>query len=120
MLFPNEPLDTTPATNQTDPVVWIRRLVIVESLTSTTKPIRDIEFRRGLNIIATSEPSSRERRPVGHNVGKTLLTRLIRYCLGETHFASEATRTAIASVYPTGYVFAEIMLKGQSWVVAKV
>lgn len=84
-------------------------MVIVDASQSKSKPIRDIEFRRGLNIIATTEPSSRERRPVGHNVGKTLLTRLIRYCLGEMHFASDSTRKAIATVYPCGYVFAEVI-----------
>ena len=119
MMFPDEQLDTTPVSNATEPTVWVRRLVIVESLQSKSEPIREIEFRRGLNIIATSEPSSRERRPVGHNVGKTLLTRLIRYCLGETYFASESTRKAIATVYPSGYVFAEIMLKGVAWAVAR-
>lgn len=118
-MFPDSQLDTTPSIKAVAPVVWVRRLVIVEAMQSKSKPIRDIEFRRGLNIIATTEPSSRERRPVGHNVGKTLLTRLIRYCLGETHFASESTRKAIAAVYPGGYVFAEIVLDGKSWVVAR-
>ncbi len=119
MMFPDSQLDTTPSSKAVDPVVWVRRLVIVEALQIKSKPIRDIEFRRGLNIIATTEPSSRERRPVGHNVGKTLLTRLIRYCLGETHFASDSTRKAIAAVYPGGYVFAEIVLDGKSWAVAR-
>jgi len=119
MMFPDSQLDTTPCSKAVAPVVWVRRLVVVDTLQSKSKPIRDIEFRRGLNIIATTEPSSRERRPVGHNVGKTLLTRLIRYCLGETHFASDSTRKAIATVYPSGYVFAEIVLNSESWAVAR-
>jgi uncharacterized protein YydD (DUF2326 family) len=119
MMFPVSQLDTTPSSKAVEPVVWVRRLVILDSLQSKSKPIREIAFRRGLNIIATTEPSSRERRPVGHNVGKTLLTRLIRYCLGETHFASDSTRKAIAAVFPGGYVFAEIVLDGKSWAVAR-
>jgi hypothetical protein len=82
-------------------------------------PIRDIEFRLGLNVIGTKQPKKGETRPVGHNVGKTLLTRLIRYCLGENYFGTEATRKAVAEKYPSGYVVAEIRLQETDWVVAR-
>jgi hypothetical protein len=117
--FFKDKLETTPSSQVLEPTVWIRRLAILESLEKANKPIRELTFRRGLNIVATSVPSTRERRPVGHNVGKTLLTRLIRYCLGETYFASEPTRQAIAKTLPGGYVFAEIVLAGIVWSVAR-
>jgi hypothetical protein len=81
--------------------------------------IRDIPYRPGLNVIRAVERPPGETRPIGHSVGKTLLTRLIRYCLGESHFAPQRVVTRIASALPRAYVLAEIVVAGQSWVVAR-
>lgn len=118
-LFPQPPDEFPPSSDRVEPTIWIRRLVIVERREPDIEPIRNVEFRRGLNIICTEQPEPGERGSIGHNVGKTLLTRMIRYCLGEQYFAAEATRKAIAIALPEAYVLAEIIVDGISWVVAR-
>lgn len=115
----DEPVDDFRADPQRrEPVLWVERIVIVERPQPDLVPIRDVELRRGLNIIATARPKGADG-PVGHNVGKTLFTRLIRYCLGETHFARERVRQAIAEVLPDAYVVAVVHVQGKPWVVAR-
>jgi hypothetical protein len=116
----DEPLaEIVPAADRPDPVAWIRRLAIVDELAPTGRTIREVEFRRGLNIVRTVERPDDELRTVGHSVGKTLLLRLIRYCLGEPAFCTKAVREAVANKLPTGFVLAEIVLHGEPWVVAR-
>lgn len=117
LLPPDSPFELTPDSSRTEPVVWVRRVVILESEKAFDSPIRDITFRRGLNLIRTAEHPPGESRPVGHSVGKTLLTRLIRYCLGESHFAPEPVRKRIAAKLPEGLVLAEVQVAGVNWVV---
>lgn len=94
-LFPlDEPLD--PSADRPEPLLWLRRLVILRDLDSLDAPIRDIPFRRGLNIIQARQRGPGDSKVVGHSVGKTLLMRLIRYSLGEQHFAVEPVRNRIA------------------------
>ena len=116
-------LDTTsqfkPHPKITAPVVWVRKLVLIEELAEDTEPIREIEFRRGLNIIATEKAGKDTRTSVGHNVGKTLLTRFIRYCLGEPTFAREHDRATIAKKFPDGFALAEVFVDNQLWTVAR-
>lgn len=123
-LFPDEneaapPL--MPAADRPDPVVWVRRLVIVEHRIpgADVTPIREIGFRRGLNIIRTAEPRPGGRRSAGHSVGKTLLVRLIRYCLGEPHYAPDAILRRIARALPDAWVLLEAEVAGQLWSVAR-
>lgn len=118
-LFEPEEVRIEPAPDRHEPVVWVRRLVIVEQRAAGVEPLREIEFHRGLNIIATAEATDSDSEPVGHNVGKTLLTRLIRFCLGEAHFADGATRAAVRQAFPLCYVLAEILVNGKQWCVAR-
>jgi hypothetical protein len=118
-LFPDEDLPIEPAPDRTEPVVWIRRLVIVQERVPDAVVIRDIPFRPGLNVIRAVERPSGETRPIGHSVGKTLLARLIRYCLGESHFAPQRVVNRIIGALPVAYVLAEIVVAGQCWVVAR-
>lgn len=118
-LFDPPPDEFAPAVNRTEPVLWVRRLVIVPNLTTGVEPIREVEFRRGLNIVATATPKKRVDGAVGHNVGKTLLTRLIRYCLGEQHFAREPVRKAIGKAFPEAFVIAEVLVGGRCRIVRR-
>lgn len=102
-----------------EPRLWICRLAVVEELTPSGQTIREIEFRRGLNIIATDEATDADIRPIGHSVGKTLLVRLIRYCLGDPSFCTRATRAAIMDNWEHGYVLAHFRVDGEDWVVAR-
>lgn len=50
------------------------------SISSSTAPIREIKFHRGLNLIVDETPEN--TTGTGNNVGKTTVLRLIDYCLG--------------------------------------
>jgi len=101
-----------------EPVVWVQRIILLESLDSDV-PIRDMSFRRGLNVIATDEALPTDEKPVGHDVGKTMLIRIMRYCLGEDHYCDEPTRMAVASQYSAGYVLGQFRVAGETWCVAR-
>lgn len=108
-----------PKKTLTEPAVWVHRMVLLESGEATDSPIRKVTFRQGLNIIATAKPKRGESEPVGHNVGKTLLTRLIRYCLGEGTYARGSVRREIEAQFPEGLVVAEIYVQGTLWTVVR-
>ena len=112
----DEPL--TPSPEREEPVLWLKRLVILPDL-HAVQPIRDIPFRRGLNIIQTRQRQLGETVVVGHSVGKTLLMRLIRYTLGEHHFAVERVRTRIASLFRTAQVVAHWRVNAVDWIVVR-
>ena len=44
--------------------------------------IREIFFKKGVNLIVDETPESQQLQATGNNVGKTTLLRLIDYCLG--------------------------------------
>jgi hypothetical protein len=116
-LFPlNEQL--TPLAERMEPVLWLKRVVVLPDLQSDT-PIRDISFRCGLNIVQTRQRQSGEATVVGHSVGKTLLMRLIRYTLGEHHFAVERVRTRIGNLFATAQVVAHWRVNGVDWIVVR-
>ncbi|KTE46422.1 hypothetical protein ATE62_00305 [Sphingopyxis sp. HIX] len=52
---------------------------------------------------------------MGHGGGKTSFCRLIRYCLGEDSYGTDAQRQRIANAMPDSYVGAEVMLDGELW-----
>ncbi len=118
-LFDELQEDFVPAADRSEPALWVRRLVVVPERSVDATPIREVEFRRGLNIIATATPEERVDGVVGHNVGKTLLTRLIRFCLGEQQFAREPVRDAIAKAFPDAFVIAEVIVAGHCWIVRR-
>ena len=62
--------------------MFLKRLLIE----SKNRVIRDIKFRKGLNLIVdeTPEISTDIHKTTGNNVGKTTTVRLIDYCLGST------------------------------------
>jgi hypothetical protein len=107
-----------PSPDRREPVLWLKRLVILSALDSS-KEIRNIEFRRGLNIIQTRQMEARGGPVAGHSVGKTLLMRLIRYMLGEPHFGTEETATNIAAVLETAFVVGHWCIAGADWIVVR-
>jgi hypothetical protein len=119
-LFGGAPLSINPDSTRSEPRLWVRRLAIWKE--PSTEPIRDFSFRPGLNIVwslSVRETIGDGEGAIGHGSGKTLLCRLIRYCLGERRFAPEDQRTAIGAQFLEGLVGAEILLDGVCWAILR-
>ena len=108
-----------PGPVSSEPPVWVRRIVLLRTIEGEPDIIRDIPFELGLNLIVTRPPGADSREAVGHDVGKTLLTRLIRYLLGEARYAEGRTRTAIRRVLPDSFVVGEFRVGEQDWAVMR-
>ncbi|MEW6087126.1 MAG: hypothetical protein AB1498_02335 [bacterium] len=54
------------------------------TISSGGRIIREIYFRKGINLIIDETPDSNERA-TGNNVGKTTVLKLIDFCLGADH-----------------------------------
>lgn len=105
-------LDIKPATDATEPRLWVRRLVIWEE--PDKEPLRDISLRPGMNIVWTPDDQG-----IGHGGGKTLFCRLLRYCLGESTFAPEEQRDSVTSAFLNASVGAEVVLDGVCWAILR-
>lgn len=114
-LFPEASPHSVPG----EPPVWIRRLVLLRSIEGEPDVIRDVPFGLGLNLIVTHSPGLETKEAIGHDVGKTLLTRLIRYLLGEARFAEGRTRAAIRRSLPDSFVAGEFRVGGRDWAVLR-
>lgn len=110
-IMPSETID--------EPDIWLRRLVFISRPEPSAKVIRWITFRRGVNIIATEQRTKADIAPVGHSVGKSLLVRIIRYCLGEDRFCTPSLRLAITQKLERAYVLVALRVKGVDWTVAR-
>lgn len=107
----------TPEPGRAEPRFWIRRLVIWEN---PGVVLREIALRPGLNIVWSPDPADQglateSDGALGHGSGKTLFCRLLRYVLGEEHFAPEGQRRSIAQAFPEGTVGAEVVVDGTQW-----
>ena len=101
-----------------EPIIWIQRLVLLESL-DAEEPLQDIEFRRGLNIIATEQAKPGDEKPIGHDVGKTMLVRIIRYLLGEEHYGDQSLQSNVAAKLPGAYAIGQFRVAGTTWCVSR-
>ena len=106
---------------QTDPDVWVSRLVIFEQITPEPVIIRDIALTRGLNIVWAEETEDDDPAAdiSGHSAGKTTFCRFMRYVLGEKTFGTKANMELIRKAFPNGYVAAEIHVSGKKWAVRR-
>lgn len=105
------------------PRLWVRRLSILESR-DLKREIRTIPFEIGLNCIVgrssrRAEDDAAAPAIAGHSVGKTSLCRLLRYCLGEKHFATEDGESAIHYTWPHAWVTAEVFVNHLCWTVLR-
>jgi len=123
-MFEPPGLQVTPREGALEPRLWFRRFVIWPE--PSAQPIQDRFFGPGLNIIWSPDPVDRSARDEeeppsgpGHGAGKTLVCRLLRYCLGEPHFASDILRTKISSAFKDGRVGVEVVVDGNAWVVVR-
>jgi hypothetical protein len=109
--------ELTPGAELDEPRLWVRRLLLWHDLDA--EPVREIEFRRGLNIIWSPTGPSARAVSSGHAAGKTLLCRQFRFCLGEESFADPEDTAAIRANFRKGGVGAEVRLRGETWVVRR-
>jgi len=107
------------------PRLWIKRVALFAS-PEKEDLIREIHFHRGLNIVWGVElpdnAGANGAHPVtlsGHSVGKTILCRLIRYCLGESTFGNPGVMSRIKYAFPEGWVGMELIFDNQDWAVVK-
>jgi hypothetical protein len=114
-------LNLNPAEGRSEPRLWVRKLKVWKT---PAEEIREIEMRPGLNIVWSPDPAdktetSTDAHALGHGSGKTMFCRLLRYCLGEPHFASDEGRYRVSNAMPDGLVGAEIILDGVAWSVVR-
>ncbi len=109
-----------PERGRTEPRLWIRRFVLWSEPGTI---LREIKLRPGLNIIWSPDPGDHVvRQPtttMGHGSGKTLFCRLLRYCLGEDHFAPDEQRHRITTAFPRGMVGAEVRVGETTWAIRR-
>jgi hypothetical protein len=113
-------LSQSPIKASTD--VWIHRIALLSRIAPEPTYIREvITLRKGLNIIWAEEPESEDTGGdvAGHSAGKTTYCRIIHYVLGEKTFSNKANTQAIKRAFPTGYVAAELYVKGQRYAVLR-
>lgn len=123
-MFEPPGLQVKPKDGSREPRLWFRRFVIWPE--PGAQPIQDRTFGPGLNIIWSPDPVDRSARDgdapppgPGHGAGKTLVCRLLRYCLGEPHFAPDALRHKISGSLKDGRVGVEVIVDGQAWAVVR-
>lgn len=107
-----------PAEGRQSPLVWIKSLVLYESIDPWAE-LRQIRFSTGLNIIQGEAVDSGESFQSGHGIGKTTVCRLIRYCLGEKSFGQKHVVEEVKHCFPDGYVGAVVELDGVEWSVLR-
>jgi len=120
-LVPPSGLSLQPEAGRNEPRFWVRRLVLWR------KPgelLREITLRPGLNIIWSPDPADQTKAgqdgdAMGHGGGKSMFCRLVRYCLGEDHFATDEQRNRVALAFPEGLVGAEVMVDGIRWAILR-
>ena len=102
--------------SRTGPRLWIRRLTILKDPQTV---IRDVPLKPGLNIIWTPDMSSSGSRALAHGSGKTTFCRLLRACLGEPGYATDAQRSRLMTRLPKGLIAAEILIDDACWVAVR-
>ena len=102
-----------------EPAVWFERLTIWSAPDTL---LRDVSFKRGLNIIWTPDAAELESTPdlaLGHGAGKTMLCRLLRYCACDPDFYGGELHRRIKEKLPHAFVGAELVVGGQRWAVLR-
>ncbi len=98
-----------------EPRLWFEELRIYERPATLT---RTVSFRRGLNIVWAPDESI-DGQARGHDSGKTLLCRLLRFAVGEKSFAASDDMKRIRRATPEGFVAARVRIARETWCVVR-
>lgn len=98
-----------------EPRLWVQRLVIWSEPHTV---LRDIPLRRGLNILWSPDRVGAGFE-LGHGAGKSMLCRLLRYCLGEDSFGPDEVQGRVGAAFKDGRVGIEARLGGRLWSVTR-
>ena len=112
-LFPPKIDPPSAPKGRTGPRLWVRRLAIFRDPQTL---IREVKLKPGLNIIWSPDMSNSGSQALAHGSGKTTFCRLLRACLGEPAYATEAQRQLLMARLPNGLFGAEILVDGACWV----
>lgn len=108
-------------TNQA-PRLRVERLVIVESC-SPLAFIRDVRLHAGLNIVWAEELAAAdggsEVQRVGHGVGKSTFSLMLRAVLGDDGAAVKTMRNHLAEHYGSGGIAAEVVAGSERFAVLR-
>lgn len=110
--------------SEQEPAIWIKELRFLSECSPHAEEKCKIELRRGLNVVwakpfDAEAASSEGAAMAGHAAGKTTFCRMLRYALGEPHFANEVVTHSIRDQFPQGCVCAEILVEGEQWSVCR-
>ncbi len=128
MRFPgmNPPQQLRPSAERSAPAFWVQRLRILSELTVGKEfVVRDVELRRGLNIVWAPHQSAGADNALfldgvaGHTAGKSTFCRLLRHVLGDGGFAPDDIKRRIRSKWPSAWVTAEVNIDDVTWAVAR-
>lgn len=114
-----------PDPSRAEPSFWIQRVCVLRELTeSPDAVVRNVELRRGLNIVWAPSTEGTKTKLfkngiAGHTAGKTTFCRLLRYLLGENTFANEGTRRRIRESFDQAWVVGEVFVEKDLWTVAR-
>lgn len=122
----NPPQQLRPSAERSAPAFWVRRLRIFSELKAGEEYIvRDVELRRGLNIVWAAHHSAGADNALfrdgvaGHTAGKSTFCRLLRYVLGDGGFAPDGVKRRIRAKLATAWVAAEVVIDNTPWVAAR-
>ncbi|MEM1348850.1 MAG: hypothetical protein AAGI01_09860 [Myxococcota bacterium] len=103
------------------PRIWIERVVLYHS---PKEILRDVRLKRGLNIIWTPDATPIERDDddvvtIGHGAGKTMLCRLMRYCMCERGWRGSQLHRRVRAKFPHAFVGAQVVVGDTTWAVLR-
>lgn len=120
------PEQLRPSAERSTPAFWVRRIRILSELKAGNEyVVRDVELRRGLNIVWAAHHSAGADNKLfrdgvaGHTAGKSTFCRLLRHVLGDGGFAPDGVKRRIRAKLPTAWVVAEVVIHDLPWVVAR-
>jgi hypothetical protein len=104
-----------------EPDVWVARLVIFEKIVPEPIILREVQLRKGLNIIWAEEPEDEDSSAEinGHSAGKTTFCRFLRYVLGESTCGTKSNMELFRRELPYAYVAAELYVRQKKWAVIR-